>query len=137
MKIEKVNHLAVFAAVLLQQGMGALWYSPILFGPGWFQAVGRNEMDLKQSGCYPYYIAFLSAYVLSYFLAWLVHLSQAKTVLLGAKISLLAWCGIAVPAVAVHYTFQGAPTGLIFIDLGHSLVVVLASGILITIWQKK
>ncbi|MDZ4708737.1 MAG: DUF1761 domain-containing protein [Saprospiraceae bacterium] len=49
MDVSTINWLAVIAAGIAAWALGALWYSPVLFGKSWQQETGLTEESLKNT----------------------------------------------------------------------------------------
>lgn len=47
--VSELNWLAVVAATLVAFVVGAVWYTPALFGKAWMKAVGITEKDTKKA----------------------------------------------------------------------------------------
>ena len=45
----EVNYLAVLVAAIVNMVVGALWYSPLLFGKAWMKLTGFNKKQLKKA----------------------------------------------------------------------------------------
>lgn len=61
------NIFAVLVAALFPTVIGALWYSPILFGKAWMAASGMTEEKAKKTNMV---VVMLVSLVLSFFLAF-------------------------------------------------------------------
>lgn len=46
--ISTLNWLAVVVATLLAFAVGAVWYTPALFGKAWMKSIGLKESDTKK-----------------------------------------------------------------------------------------
>ena len=71
-----INHVAVFVCALANLGLGALWYSPLLFFKGWKAETGLTDEQLAKSPVTIYGLAFLFALLMSYNLAFFLGDSQ-------------------------------------------------------------
>ena len=47
LSLSDVNFLAIAVAAVISTGLGALWYSPLLFGPAWMKALGKTETKVS------------------------------------------------------------------------------------------
>jgi Na+/glutamate symporter len=43
-----VNYLAILVCGVVFMVLGALWYSPILFGKKWMTFIGKSEEEIKE-----------------------------------------------------------------------------------------
>lgn len=48
MDLSNINYLAVGIAAVAAFGLGALWYSPVLFGKRWQHNLGFTDESLQQ-----------------------------------------------------------------------------------------
>tara|TARA_R110002073_G_scaffold191042_3_gene349738 strand:+ start:203 stop:589 length:387 start_codon:yes stop_codon:yes gene_type:complete len=69
-----VNWLAVSIGTFLSFGLGAMWFSPVMFGVRWAAGVGiENSKDAKQPVA-----ALLLQLIGTFLLAWLVGITAAR-----------------------------------------------------------
>ena len=133
----KINHLAVWILIVAQTGLGALWYSPIVFGGEWMGFLNFSEADIDQVSFVPFLIAIGGTVLFTYFLAWLllhldvVYLSEA------VKVGFLLWLCAVLTEHATHYAFQGVHFGVLLIDMGKTLIGVLISAIVLVSWRQR
>ncbi len=76
----EVNYMLVFVAALAQFVLGALWYSPLLFGKWWMQIMEKEnmpmgEMKRMQKEMGPFYLlqfvlAFVSTFMLAHYILY-------------------------------------------------------------------
>ena len=72
MKDLKINYLALLVAVILQFGLGFLWYGP-LFGEPWMEMVGLDTAAIEANppGAGVWITNVVAAVLSLYVLAWL------------------------------------------------------------------
>ena len=88
-----VNWIAVAVATIASFGLGAIWYSPILFQKPWLEGIGVSADD-NDSAALPMLMQFIGTFLL----AWLVGLFAARaalatTILVGLTIAFLLAAG--------------------------------------------
>ena len=131
----QVNYYAVAAAVVLTQGLGALWYSRALFGKAWMAAVGKSEEDLKEGGmAVPFIGAILLSLVMAVVLAHLVAHMEEKTLVSGIQAACWVWAGFIATTMGVNHLFQGSPLRLYLIDSGYHLGSLMIMGAVFGAW---
>lgn len=96
--------LQLFVASLLQFVLGALWYSPLLFGKTWMKIMGMNHMDKSelqamQKSMMPFY---LLQFVLTVIYTFAIYMILAALIQAGFQVSPFfvsgwIWLGIVVP----------------------------------------
>lgn len=132
-----VNYLAVLTAAIAGMGLGALWYSPLLFGKLWMSLMGLNgkdmEKDKKKGMGKTYAISFASMLVMSYVLAWFIGLG-AVTVSIGLMKSFLAWLGFMATLSLNSVLWEGRSAKLYLLNNSHSLAVMLLMGLILSLW---
>ena len=133
----RINHLAVWLLVVVQVGLGALWYSPLAFGYEWMNLLGLNEAELDQGNFVPFAIAIAGTIALTYFMAWLLLQLDVVYVSEAIKVSVLLWFCVAFSEHATHYAFQGIDYGVLLIDLGTTLVGMMVAAIVLVSWRTR
>ena len=128
-----VNFLAIIVVVVVNLLLGAIWYSPYLFGPAWTKAHLFNVSDLKPT---PFHyigaaiVAFITAWVFSLIINW----TEAITIAEGAFLGFFLWLGF---VATTHFSgVLWAKKNIIayLIDSGYQLVSLILMGILLTAW---
>lgn len=90
----------IFVASLVQFILGALWYSPIMFGKKWMVIMGasnctKEELQKMQKQMTPFY---LLQFVLTIVFTWeLSHVLGAGTLLNPYFLAFATWIGFIVP----------------------------------------
>lgn len=129
-----INYLAVVVAAIINMGIGALWYSSLLFAKPWVKATGKSMEDMRGAGT-GYALTAVGSLVMALLLAYFITQVDSGTFLGGAKIGLLMWVGFVVPTHAANYVFEGRPLNLYAINVGYFLVSLMAMGGLIAAWH--
>lgn len=55
----EINWIAVLGSAIGMQMLGAVWWTPLLFGKPWMRALGVTQNDLSMSGL-PTGLAYLA-----------------------------------------------------------------------------
>lgn len=131
----KINHFAVIVCAFANLVLGALWYSPVLFGKAWMQVNGLTEERLKQVSIAPRLVlTFLLSLVMSYNLAFF--LNDAKTTASwGATAGLLTGLGWAAMIFTVIALFELRPVRYILINGGFIVVYFTLIGFILGVWR--
>jgi hypothetical protein len=133
----KINHLAVWACVILLHVLGFLWYGP-LFGATWMKMVGLEMGNMEGGAEAGVWITNLIATVAPvYLLAWLFDKLNVTSGGRGALIAFLITFCMHHLSVMSGNMFAGQPYGLAWIVGGFSLVGMTLSGFILGAWQKK
>jgi hypothetical protein len=130
-----INHLAVLVCALLNLGLGALWYSPLLFYKAWQAETRLTDEQLAQvNPAKTYGLAFLFSWVISYNLAFF--LGDANTTpVWGAAAGFLAGFGWATLIFAIIALFEQRSWRYILINGGFITVYFTLIGFILGIWR--
>ncbi len=132
-----MNHYAVWAAIIMGEVMGILWYSPALFLNPWLAAQGRTMAQLEASPPWPPLWAFITSALTAYTIAWLIHRLDVRGFLAGAKLGVALFFGFVLFALGAHYQFLGVANQVLWIDMAQVFIwMVLTAGI-IAAWRKR
>ncbi len=133
--MSEINWLAVLVAAVVAQGVGALWYSRLLFASAWLAEVRLDAEQLAQNRSkQPFVIAFVTSLVLAAALGWLIGAAGWTSFGGGIGMGLLTGIGVAAMAAAPHYSFAGRSLRLWLIDSGHTLAVTVVMGAILGLW---
>lgn len=134
MDLSQINFLAVLVAAILSFGIGALWYSPVLFGNAWMKLVGKTEEQIKSQNMVKIFgTAFILAVIISFNLA--AFLGAESNLQLGMFYGGLAGIGWVSCSIGIVYLFEGKPLKLFFIDAGYQIVTYIIMGGIIGVWK--
>ena len=136
--LEGINWLAVIVAGLAYFGLGALWYSKILFSKKWLEYTKIDVNDpnaAKGMG-----VMFGGSLVMMIFtsvgLAILVNKMELTACWLsGLKLGLTTGLLVGTTAIAVSYLYEKRPTGLYLINCGYTVLGNIIAAIIICCWQ--
>lgn len=118
----KTNHKLVIATTILNQVLGFLWYSPLLFLGAWAAAQGKTLAQMTMSDPVPFIFDIAHAITLSYATSWVMNLSGARCPVSGARTGAILAAALAAPALAAHYGFLGIPGTVLAIDAAKEIV---------------
>lgn len=132
------NYLAIVAAVVATFALGALWYSPLLFGNMWVRAhgyTGERLERMKKAAPKAYgvsFVAFLVAATVLSFFAWRVGVGSAMG---GLRLGFALWLGFAATIGLTSWVYSDKPLSTYVIDVGYQLVYFLIMGAIIGAWR--
>ncbi len=134
-----INWIAIVAAVVVNMVVGAIWYSKALFAKDWAKLVGK-KMDEMGDGAKSYVIttagAFVQAFVLLHFVTYAAYFYPDYTdVSVGLLTATWIWLGFVAIPQGVNTVFAGGRKKLWGINTGYFLVVLLANGVLLSVWK--
>ena len=136
--VGSLNYLAVIVGVIINQALGAAWYSTL--GKPWMAGVGLTMEDLEaMKGTarqwYPYAVAAVSALVFTVGLAVVIQGMGAEGVVDGLVLGLLAAIGFIATSYATTYSFEGRSLKIFLINTGYPVISYGIIGVLLAVWQ--
>lgn len=129
MMFARVEIVPVVAAAVMAFGLGAVWFSPLLFASAWQKLSGVvcTEEDKKKAGP-----AFAAQFVLTLAMAFILHYVLGRTnsasYLDAAKKSLALWGGFVAPAMSGMVLWEKKPFALFLINAGFYLASLILMG---------
>ena len=136
--MEKINHLAVLACVILLTGLGFLWFGP-LFGEQWMGMVGLDmaTVEANPPGTGVWITDFIATVVPLYVLAWLFGKIGVSSGVQGAGMGLLITFSFIFLSTLTGNMFAQNPYALSWITGGFDMTAMTLSGFILGVWRKK
>lgn len=129
-----INWIAVVVAALLGFGIGALWYSPKVFGTAWVAELGKPVEQLG-SPAQAMTVTFLTTLAGAVAVAWFMAVIPMVGWMPGLKLGLF----IGVMLVGANQISDGAYQGrswkVRLIDAGYRTVMFAVIGVVIGAWR--
>ncbi|MEI6275137.1 MAG: DUF1761 domain-containing protein [Prolixibacteraceae bacterium] len=131
----KVNIWSVVLAGISYLILGALWYSPLLFGKEWMRLNGFTDEDLKTNK--PMWMitlfTFLSACVAAFVISMVMgpNSNAPFGAILGACIALF-WVTM---SKLTSVLFENQPVKLFVLHAGFDLVAFMVMGAIVAYWR--
>ncbi|NND34213.1 MAG: DUF1761 domain-containing protein [Saprospiraceae bacterium] len=134
----KINHAAVWVAVVLLTVLGFLWYGP-LFGDAWMAHVGldRATVEANPPGAGIWITNIIATIIPVYTLAWLFTRLNVTNAINGALIGLLIGFSFVFLSDMTGDMFANRPYGLSWITGGYSMLALIVTGVLLGGWRKS
>lgn len=132
-----INYWAVLVSALAMIVLGALWYSPILFGNYWMKLMGYTHEHMKshkKEAMRGYVVSFIFTLLTAYILAHFLQYTDASTVADGMKTAGWLWLGFVVPTSAGSFLWENKAFSLFIINIAHSLVGMLIMSAILVSW---
>jgi len=134
-----VNYLAVLVGAVVAMAIGALWYSPKIFGNMWIRESGLSPEALaanKAKGMGKAYtlsfiFTLLSVYVLAHFVALLSVTSLAGVV----ELVFWIWLGFSLPVFVGAALWEGRSVKYIAVNALQQLIALGAAGKILILFQ--
>ena len=133
-----INYAAVLVAAVAGMVLGALWYSPLLFGKMWMSLSGITDKQIgeakKKGMTKSYILAFVGTLVMAYVLAHFVDYTQATTLAGGLQAGFWIWLGFVATTFLGMVLWEGKPWKLYFLNVAYYLVELLLMGAILASW---
>lgn len=129
-----VNWLAIVVLVVVNMGLGAVWYGP-LFGKPWMAETGIKMEDIEGKNMMPpYVVAIINSLFMAFFMANVIAWTGTASLGGGLFLGLLMWLGFTGFSFGVNHAFEMRSLHLWFINSGMYLVGLLIMGAVLAIW---
>jgi hypothetical protein len=136
MTLDGINWLAAIVAGAIYFGIGALWYSPLLFANLFMKYRGLTREQIQGSGQpTDYLIALVSDLVAALGLAVFVRLTNAATLVDGLAVGIVVALVFASTSSLKYTIFSGPHKALWLIYSGYQLVGFAVMGVILALWK--
>jgi len=127
----ELNYLAIFLAVVLGQGIEAIWFSRGLFGYFWNKDVGLDmERAAKVDRKYGFLSSFFLTLCTAFLLSILIHAEHGTTPLEGMLLGLLA-AGFVAVAQGANFVYETRPLRFYLISVGYPIFTYPLMGLVL------
>lgn len=130
--------LAIVAVTFLTFLLGALWYSPLLFGRLWVRAHGYTPeklVEMRTGAARAYGVSLVCYAVMAVCLAVLIEQLGIHSAPAGARLGALCWLGFVATIGLTANMFSEKPLSTYLIDAGFQLVYLIAMSVLLALWR--
>lgn len=130
--------LPVLVAAAAAFALGALWYSPLLFGKAWLKAHAYTDEKLERmraSATRSYAVTFLCYLVLGAAMSILLQRVGVVSGLTGIKLGALLGIGIAAPLGLTANLYSDKPLAAWGIDATHQIALLTLMGAILAAWR--
>jgi hypothetical protein len=131
---QAVNWLAVLAATVSAFLLGAVWYSPLLFGKAWMRASGVTQEQAESGAAKVFSIAFILEFAMAANLAMFLN-DAGTTVSWGATAGFLAGVGWIAFGIGVITLFERRPLAYALVNGGYMGVSLTIMGAILGAWR--
>jgi Protein of unknown function (DUF1761) len=134
MNISTINWWAVIVAALSNFLIGALWYSPALFGKQCRKENNLTEDELKKGNLFPSILTLLFSVIMAFNLAMFLN-DPNTTPSWGAIAGFLAGFGWASLALCIIALFERKSKRYMFIHSGYITISFVIMGLILGAWR--
>jgi len=135
MEMGSVNFLSIIVAAVAYMALGALWYSPVLFGNAWMKGVGKTKEQVA-AGASPmnYIMALILSFIAAYGIARIMIWTNRGSIWDGIVIGLLVGVCFVLSTMGVNDVMENRPKGLTVINILYHIVGFIVIGIIVGAW---
>ena len=135
---QSVRILPVLVAAIAAFALGALWYSPVLFGRAWVRAHGYTEekiAQLRASAGLSYAATFGCHLVMAVALSILIGRMDITMLRGGVKLGAILGFGFAAPIGLTANVFSEKRLSAWVIDAGHQIACLILMAVILVAWR--
>jgi hypothetical protein len=138
MMIPEINYIAVLLATLSSMIVGAIWYTPRVFGNYWMKQSGVTPSGNSRDAIRPIAITVVVSFITAWVLAGAAYLSfdfYGGSFLVNSLLTgLILWAGFTAARFITHDAFDKRPVGLTVLNVAHELVTIVIMALIIGVW---
>jgi hypothetical protein len=131
MSFLQFNHLHILTSALMQWLLGALWYSPVLFGKPWKAMVDVPPERKKTRMVLGMIASFIGSVIVSFLLMHVLWWAGVDGLKRGVFVGFILWAGFIFAPLSAQYIYEGRSFKLFAINTGYWLVALLMSSALL------
>jgi hypothetical protein len=136
--LQWVHFLPVVVSALAAFAIGALWYSPMLFGKQWAAAHGFSEeklQSMRASAGRAYAVSFLCYVVMAVAMSILIGRIDVTMVQGGVKLGALIGLGFAATIGLTANVFSDQSLAAYLIDAAYQVLYLIVMGVILAAWR--
>ena len=126
-----MNWVGIIVAVVVNMGLGFLWFSPVLFLKPWQSMRPDKTPPSGSASPLLYVITAVGALVSAVTLDWIIRIADARSLAEGAIIGVYTGLGLVAPAILSDNLFNERPMKLYLIVAGFPVVGLTVMGAII------
>ncbi|MEW5925629.1 MAG: DUF1761 domain-containing protein [Candidatus Zixiibacteriota bacterium] len=136
METATINFWAVLVSAVAYMALGAIWYSPALFGNAWMKGIGKTKEQITADfSPVSYFVAFATSFLAAYGIARIMLWMGGESIYDGVIVALLAGVCFVLTSLGVTDAFEKRPRSLSFINIFFHIVGFVIAGIIIGAWR--
>ncbi len=134
-----LNYLAIFVSALAANVLGALWYSPLLFGKKWMKLSGlspeKMETEKKKGMAHRYILNFLASFVMAYVLSPFIAVGAMGNINSALLLAFWLWIGFIATKLLGSTLWEGKSWGLYFLNISYELIAISLMAVILALWR--
>lgn len=134
-----VNIWPILVASVVAFAIGALWYSPVLFGKEWMALAKINQSDVERARAGSMWKSYISQFVATLVmfgvLSFIIWTTKTSSLSDGAFLGLLIWIGFTATEGVGALLWERKPFRLVLIQCVGTLISLVVGGAIIGAWM--
>ena len=131
-----MNWLAILVAGIAAWALGALWYSPVLFGKAWQKESGLTEENIKNANMPLIFgTSAVMMIIMSAGLAMFFEGDDTMNAMKGLHMGLLTGLVFVATSTAINYLYQRKSFKLWLIDAAYQVLLLALAGAILGAWR--
>lgn len=132
--LASLNWLSIIVATIVYFILGALWYSPVLFGNIWMKLRDLDPDTMEQPNPIIYLYSFILQFIGVISLALFITALGIDSAGNGALIGFGAGAGFVFSLAGTTGIFTDIPMKLHFLDNGYHVAGLIIAGFILGVW---
>ena len=134
MMMVHLNYWAILVAAIVNMVIGAIYYSPFVFGGLYAKLTGRKLTEMKMKG-YEFTVQFVVSLIMVYVLAHFLSYAGAVDWQAGAIGGFWVWLGFIATTSIAGFLWEGKSFKYYLLSNGEFLLMMLVSGAILGMWR--
>jgi hypothetical protein len=138
MELSNINFFALIIAAVASFGLGAIWYSPLLFSKAWQKEVGLSDDAMKNANLGLIFgSSFLLIFLMDFGLAVILqgHAGRDVSWKSGFLYGILLGIFFIATSIGINLLYQRKSFRLWAIDAGYQVLYLGISGAILGAWR--
>lgn len=127
--------LHVFVAAILNFVVGAIWYTPSLFGNVWMKEAGLNKSEMQKQSMTSAMVTSFICYLVTAFVLFRILQISSDNLTDVASVVLMLWAGFIAAVRLSHFVYERKSFKLFLIVSLHDLTGMIAMALLFWFWK--
>ena len=130
------NLWAILVCFISNMIIGALWYSPLLFGSQWLTLMGKKKEDISGAEANKSMtLSMIPALIMSVLLALTLGYADASTLVDALVMGTLISVGFVGMSTLNLILFEGRSVPLSVLNVGYIFVSMNVAAVILTLWK--
>lgn len=136
--VPEINYWAVLIATASTLVVGSVFYAPKVFGTRWARLANVDMNRPGATAVIPILVTVLVSFVTAWVLAGAIniawHFYGGGYLLAALGTAIILWAGLTAARIITHDAFEGRPSSLTVLTIGHELATFVVMALIIGVW---